>query len=339
MKEEDVMKNDGGPMKTVAWLRLVVATIFAAGALCPLQALAQVPARFYWKSLSDANAVPVIFNSISGNTNPFDPAHIVAPGSSVDATIATVGYARTFSLFDRAAMAAILLPMGRVSGDVTVAGRAYSQSASGFGDPMLEFNINVLGPPAQKNIPDALRYEPGFSVDLLADLALPIGEYDSSQPLNLGQNRWYGRVGAPIVWQLGDWVPGRRTTLEFLPAVWFFGTNDNYVGQTLKTDPLFQLDAHLTRDLTQSLWGSLDAAWYYGGQASIDGVEGKKLNNFGVGLTLGYTINDNLNLTVGYKSTINDSAPGDLRMDSFMATLVYGWHPLIEGSRRLKDEK
>jgi hypothetical protein len=318
---------------------LVVATIFAVGALCPPQALAQVPARFYWKSLSDANAVPVIINDVSGNTNPFDPAHIVSPGGSVDATVAIAGYAHTFAMFDRAAMAAILLPMGRVSGEVKVAGRSYNQSASGFGDPMLEFNINVIGPPAQKNIPDAMRYEPGFSVDLLADLALPIGEYDSSQPLNLGQNRWYGRVGAPIVWQLGPWVPGRRTTLEFLPAVWFFGKNDNYVGQTLKTDPLFQLDAHLTRDLTEHFWGSIDAAWYYGGRASINGVAGEKLNNLGFGLTLGYTINDNLNLTVGYKSTVNDNAPGDLRMDAFMFTLVYGWHPLLEGSRRLKGEK
>jgi hypothetical protein len=326
-------------MKTVAWLRLVAATLFAAGALSPPQTLAQVPARFYWKSLSDANAVPVIVNSVSGNTNPFDPAHIVAPGANVDATVAIAGYAHTFSMFDRAAMAAILLPMGRVSGEVTVAGRSYNQSASGFGDPMLEFNINLIGPPAQKNIPDAMRYEPGFSVDLLADVALPIGEYDSSQPLNLGQNRWYGRAGAPIVWQLGPWVPGRRTTLEFLPAVWFFGKNDNYVGQTLKTDPLFQLDAHLTRDLTEHFWGSIDAAWYYGGRASINGVAGEKLNNLGFGLTLGYTINDNLNLTVGYKSTVNDNAPGDLRMDAFMVTLVYGWHPLLEGSRRLKSEK
>jgi hypothetical protein len=326
-------------MKTVAWLRLFAAAIFAAGALCPPQTLAQVPARFYWKSLSDANAVPVIVNSVSGNTNPFDPAHIVAPGANLDATVAIAGYAHTFSMFDRAAMAAILLPMGRVSGEVTVAGRSYNQSASGFGDPMLEFNINLIGPPAQKNIPDAMRYEPGFSVDLLADVALPIGEYDSSQPLNLGQNRWYGRAGAPIVWQLGPWVPGRRTTLEFLPAVWFFGKNDNYVGQTLKTDPLFQLDAHLTRDLTEHFWGSIDAAWYYGGRASINGVAGEKLNNLGFGLTLGYTINDNLNLTVGYKSTVNDNAPGDLRMDAFMVTLVYGWHPLLEGSRRLKSEK
>jgi len=326
-------------MKPVPWLRLVFATMLAVGMLCPPQALAQVPARFYWKTLSDANAVPLIVESISGNTNPFDPAHTVTPGAHFEATLALPGYARTFSLFDRAAMAAILVPMGRISGDVTVAGRTFNQSADGFGDPTLEFNINVLGPKAQKNIPDVLRYEPGFSVDLLADLMVPIGEYDSSQPLNIGQNRWYGRLGMPIIWQLGPWVPGRRTTLEFLPAVWIFGNNDNFVGQTLKTDPMFQLDAHVTRDFTENFWGALDAAWYTGGQASVNGIEGKRLNNLGFGFTLGYKINDNLNLTFGYKSTVNDNASDDLRMNNFMVSFVYGWHPLVEGMQRLKEEK
>jgi hypothetical protein len=334
---EDMMKNNAGSMRRVASLPLAVAATLAIGALCPPQALAQVPGRFYWKSLSGGSAVPLVYESISGNANPFDPALTVAPGASLDATLALAGYGQTFSLLDRSAMAAIMVPMGRISGDVTVAGKTYSQSAQGFGDPMLEFNLNLIGPPAQKNIPDAMRYEPGFSVDLLADLALPIGEYDSSQPLNLGQNRWYGRLGAPILWQLGDWVPGRRTTLEFLPAVWLFGDNDDYVGQTLETDPMFQLDAHLTRDFTEHLWGSLDASWYSGGQATVNGVQGEKLNNVGVGLTLGYSINTNLNLTFGYKSTVNDNAPTDLQMDNFMVTLVFGWHPLIEGARRLKE--
>ena len=323
------------PSNRAHWAAVAV---LAMAALCPQQALAQVPARFYWKTLSDGNAVPLILNSISGNTNPFDPALTVTPGANFDATMAIAGYAHTFSLFDRSAMAAILVPMGRVSGDVSVAGRTINQSASGFGDPMLEFNLNILGPKAQKNIPDAMRYEPGFSVDVLADLALPIGEYDSSSPLNLGQNRWYGRVGMPVVWQLGEWVPGRRTTLEFLPAVWIFGSNNDYVGQTLKTDPMFQLDAHLTRDFTEHLWGSVDLAWYNGGKASVNGVAGEKLNNIGVGFTLGYQVNSNLGLTFGYKSTVNDNAPGDLKMDGFMISLVYGWHPMIEGMRRLKSE-
>ena len=330
------MKNKVSPMNLVVWLRLVVATMLAIGVLCPPEALAQTPARFYWKTLSDANAVPVIVQSFSGNTNPFDSAHTVTPGASFDATMALAGYARTFSLFDRAAMGAIIVPMGRISGEVTMAGRTFNKSANGFGDPMLEFNINILGPPAQKNIPDVMRYEPGFSLDLLVDLALPIGEYDSDQPLNIGQNRWYGRLGMPIIWQLGPWVPGRRTTLEFLPAVWFFGDNDDYVGQKMKTDPMYQLDAHLTRDLTEHFWGSLDATWYYGGKATINGVSGEKRNDFGVGLTLGYQVTDNLNLTFGYKSTLNDNAPGDLQMDVFTVSLVYGWHPLVEGMRRLK---
>jgi hypothetical protein len=321
-------------MKTYAWLRVAAVTVLAMGALLPAQSSAQVPGRFYWKSLSGANGVPVIYNSISGNTNPFDPSHAVMP--NFDGTLAMVGFAHTYTLWDRSAMAAIILPMGRVSGEVNIGGKTVSQSASGFGDPMLEFDLNLIGPKAQKNIPDALRYEPGFSLDILADLALPVGEYNSDQPLNIGQNRWYGRIGLPIVWQLGAWIPGRRTTLEFLPAVWIFGDNTDFMRQTLKTDPLFQLDAHLTRDFTENLWGALDASWYSGGRASINGVEGTKLDNLGVGLTLGYTINDNVNLTFGYKSTIGDSAPTDLRMDGFMVTLVFGWHPLLEGSKRLR---
>jgi len=114
--------------------------------------------------------------------------------------------------------------------------------------------------------------------------------------------------------------------LELLPVVWLFGDNDDYVGQTMKTDPLFQLDAHVTRDLTEHFWAAVDASWYYGGKATINGVPGEKLNSVGVGLTLGYQINDNLNLTVGYKTTVDDSGAGDLQMDYFMVTLVYGWH-------------
>jgi hypothetical protein len=329
------LEDDGGPMSPARSFRLVVAALLAVGAGVPGPALAQVPGRFYWKTLDGANAVPLIVNSLSGNTNPFDPALTVSPGASIDATMALAGYARVFPLFDRSAMAAIIVPMGRLSGDVVVAGIPIGQAASGFGDPTLELDVNVLGPRIQRSLPDVLRYEPGFSVDLLADLAVPVGKYDSSQALNIGQNRWYGRVGLPVVWQLGPWVPGRRTTLEFLPALWLFGPNGDYMGSTLKTDPMFQLDAHLTRDLTERLWVAVDGSWYVGGVATVDGVSGEKLNNLGVGFTLGCPINDNLNLTVGYKTTIGDTAPDALRMDGFMVSLVYGWHPLVEGMKRL----
>jgi hypothetical protein len=44
-------------------------------------------------------------------------------------------------------------------------------------------------------------------------------------------------------------------------------------------------------------------------------------------------------LTFGYKSTLNDNAPADLRMNTFMVSLLFGWHPIVEGSRRLSAEK
>jgi len=316
---------------------LLAAVVFVFGVTCATSVFAQLPARFYWKTLSGANAVPLIYMPMNGNANPFDPAYTVAAGGRVEAITALVGYARTFVLFDRAAMAAVLVPTGRISADVTFFGRTFSEQTSGFGDPMVEFDINVLGKKPIKNIPDLLRYEPGFSLDLLADLAFPIGEYDNEQPLNLGQNRWYGRVAAPIVWQIGPWVPGKRTTLEFLPSLWLYGANDDFVGHTLETDPKFQLEGHLTRDLAKHLWASLDATWVEGGQASVDDAEnGEELSNVGLGYTLGYQVNDNLQVTFGYMSTVSDSEPEDLNLDGFRVSVVFGWHPLIEGIKRLE---
>lgn len=321
--------------KLYAVIFLLLITVFL-----PEQSFSQVPARFYWKTLAGANGVPLIIESISGNTNPFDPSHNVKAGANVNATMAMLGYAKFLPLFDRSTMLSVIFPLGRISGDVTVAGLTSSEPpAKGFGDPMLEFNINLIGKKVQRSIPDVLRYEPGFSLDLLMDIAIPVGEYNSEQSLNIGQNRWYGRIGTPIVWQIGPWVPGERTTLEFIPAVWLFGNNNNYLGKTMKTDPIFQLDAHISRDITHNFWASLDGAWFNGGQATIDTSKGTKLNNIGLGITLGYQINDNLNLTFGYKSTINDNASDALRMDGFMVTLVYGWHPLIEGVKRLKESE
>ncbi len=317
--------------------RRLVTSLAALAILGPMLAQAQVPPRFYWKSLAGANAVPVIFQSLSGNANPVDPAYVVSPSSSVDANVAIAGYAKMLPLFDRMLTLAVLEPMGRISGTTTVSGLSYNQSATGFGDPMVEAGINLIGPKAIRTIPDLLRYEPKFSLDVIMDVAFPIGEYNSSQPLNLGQNRWYGRIGAPIVWQIGPWVPGRRTTIELLPSVWLFSDNNDYVGHTLSTDPMFQVEAHVTRDFTEHFWGSFDTTYMGGGTSTISGVSGSPLNNVGIGLTLGYQINDNISLTAGYMATVNDSAPTDLKMDGFRLSLTFGWHKIVEGQKRLKS--
>src|SRR5512140_2103379 len=104
-----------------------LASAFAAlTLLSPMLALAQIPPRFYWKSLAGANAVPVIFQSLSGNANPMDPAHVVSADAEVDANVLVAGYAKMLPLFDRTLTLAVLEPMGRISGNTTVAGESYN---------------------------------------------------------------------------------------------------------------------------------------------------------------------------------------------------------------------
>jgi hypothetical protein len=89
----------------------------------------------------------------------------------------------------------------------------------------------------------------------------------------------------------------------------------------------------------ERLWGSLDAISFLGGKATIDGTEGNELSNIGLGGTLGYQINDNMQLTLSYNTTINDANADDLKMDGFRVTFLYGWHKLIEGMHRLKGSE
>jgi hypothetical protein len=138
---------------------------------------------------------------------------------------------------------------------------------------------------------------------------------------------------------LGPWIPDRRTTLEIFPSVWFFGDNDDFVGQNLHSDPTFALEAHLTRNFTSKFWGSLDANYSSSGDVTIASMSPTSGSDMTLaGFTLGYQLNDSMQLTIGYKSTLdNDTASNDLRMSVFMISLTTGWHRLLEGASRLSS--
>ena len=318
-----------------------IAVTVLLGMFVSTSANAQVPPRFYWKTLQGMNAVPVIAMSANGNSNPLDPSHLFDASASLNAEIAIPGYAKMLPIWGRSAMLAVLMPMGRIEGDFLTGGflgrgGLTREASSGFGDPMIEFNINLIGPPPIMTLPDMLRYEPGFSMDLVVDMVLPLGQYDNTQSLNLGLNRWYGRVGTPIVWQLGPWIANQRMTLEIFPSVWLFGDNDDFLGENLSSDPTFELETHLTRNFTEKFWGSLDVTYTTSGDSTIGNATASGSDMTLVGYTLGYQINDSLQLTLGYKSTMNnDTASDELRMSTFMLSLSTGWHRLIEGAGRL----
>ena len=119
--------------------------------------------------------------------------------------------------------------------------------------------------------------------------------------------------------------------------MWFYGDNDDFVGQKLSTDPMFELEIHLTRNFAKDLWGSADLIWFKGGQAKFNGVKGEEADRVGVGFTLGYHVTDHMQLTIGYMATVGDDKPEDLNMDRIQLSLVFGWHRLLEGMNRMGE--
>ena len=292
-------------------------------------------ARVYWHFLSGTNVVTFWPIQMSANYNPLDPSRVIVPQADFEAKIAMLGYTKLLPLFGRAGSASLILPVGSLQGEVAGIPIARQQTGRGFGDPMLQLDVNLCGAPAINSLKDMLRYEPKFTVDLLGNVAFPVGEYDGGAALNLGMNRWYGRVGAPMMLSLGPWIPGEKTTLEAVPAVWIFGENTDVKGKTLKNDPLFQLEGHLTRDFNDEGWGSVDVLWIKGAEPELAGVKGKKISNVTVGFTLGFQVTDNLGIGTSYSAAVNDNDPGKVSRDQFRLMFNYGWHPLLEGMHRL----
>ncbi len=136
----------------------------------------------------------------------------------------------------------------------------------------------------------------------------------------------------------GPFAAGYITTFELTPSVWIFDENDDFLGQKLENDPLWQVEAHLTHDFTRSFYGSLDLLYRRGFQSEINGVEvGDELEVGNLGLTLNFQVTDNFGIRAGYSSNVF----GDSDLDNSIVRIrfVYGWHRLTENIKKLRGQK
>jgi hypothetical protein len=302
-------------------------------------------ARAYWKGRQGTQGVSIQYLNLdlqASDSKQFAPGQYVYPGADVEATLFIASYARHLVLFDR--QSALLF--GVAGGSVDVAGSAtssisptpgvdYSESASGYADPFIQLDVNLFGTPPLKRNFDLLDYEPIWTIDVATMLALPIGMYDSDKLVNLGQNRWFGRIALPVKYHFGVFSPGYMKSFEVIPSVWLFDENDDFMGEKLENDPLWQVEAHLTSDFTPSFWGSLDLLFRGGFQSEIDGVEkGEELDIGDLGFTLNFQVNDNLGIRTSFSSNVF----GDSNLNNSMIRLgfVYGWHNDNENIKKLQ---
>jgi hypothetical protein len=324
---------------------LVIIVLFSGQALATDDG-----ARAYWKGWDGINGFSFQYLRLdldASDSKQFAPGQYVYPHADVEGSIFITNYVRHLTLFNRPSSFLFTVTGGSIDADIKAGvppspllppgytGAALSQSSTGFADPSAQLVVNLFGAPPLKKNYDLIDYEPTLTFDAAVMLAFPVGEYDNDKLVNLGLNRWFGRVAFPITYYFGVFTPGYRNSFEVIPSVWLFGENDDFMGQKLENDPMWQLEAHLTHDFTPTLWGSLDVLYRNGFQSEIGGVEvGEEFEIGDLGLTLNYEVNDNLSIKTGFSSNVfgND----DLDTSMVRIQFVFGWHRDNENIKKLQ---
>ncbi|MBW1969605.1 MAG: transporter [Deltaproteobacteria bacterium] len=341
------MKTEKRRIRLLALLATLVIILLFGG-----QALAvDDGARAYWKGRAGTQGVSFQYLSLdlqASDSKQFAPGQYIYPNADTEASIFIANYVRHITLFNRPSSLSFAVAGGSVDADFKAnapgqivppgitPGVAFSQSSSGFADPSVALVVNLFGTPPLKTNFDLIDYEPTWTLDTAVMLALPVGAYDDSKLVNMGLNRWFGRIAFPLTYHFGVFTPGYRSSFELTPSVWLFAENDDFMGQKLENDPMWQLEAHLTHDFTPSFFGSLDLLYRSGFQSEVNGVEvGEELDIGNLGFTLSYQVTDNLSIRTGFSSNVF----GDNDLDNSMVRLqfVYGWHRDFENMKKLKS--
>jgi hypothetical protein len=278
--------------------------------------LAQDGARAYHLLPEGTNIISFTMQSL----------HREVGGSEFDATVLTPSYRRSINLLGNAGTILIGMPVGDLSAALdTQIGTINLDTDIAHGDFFVGGTVGLFGSPSLSPM-DYVQFKPGWRASLAAKLFLPTGDYDSDRLLNLGGNRWSLQASLPISYVLGDsMIDPDLTTFEIMPVVQFFGDNDDPFGlaDVASQDPLFGVEGHITRNFGQAFWGSLDAAYQFGGQVFADDVpQGEAPETLALGATLGWSPSATLAFRVSYEDVVYSNV-SDTVSRNFRATTAF----------------
>jgi hypothetical protein len=166
-------------------------------------------------------------------------------------------------------------------------------------------------------------------------VGVPVGAYENDKLVNLGLNRWFGRIALPLKYHFGVFSPGYMSSFEITPSVYLFADNDDFnVGHSLKNKPIWQIESHLTHDFARNFFGSLDMLYQSGFQSEMDGTEfGEKLELGSLGFSMHYEISDNIMIGTSYSSNVFGN--NNLETSVIKLQFVYSWNKATENFKKL----
>jgi hypothetical protein len=226
----------------------------------------------------------------------FDPSSAI-----VDAKFKTntgfLAYSRSLDVFGNSAKFDVVLPYSSFSARGLVSGQPRERDVSGFNDPRFRFTINFFGAPAL-SIKEFANYHQDLIIGASVQVSAPLGQYDDSKLLNIGNNRWSFKTELGISKALGPW------TLEITPSVIFYTDDtDFFNGNTFAQAPFYVVQGHVIYNFQSGAWLSLDGTFFTGGRTTLNGIKADNMQtNTRAGLTLALPV-DRYNSLKIYAST------------------------------------
>jgi len=286
--------------------------------LCNAASAQELAPRAYWPTPNGMNVFVLAYQHSKGDivTDPSLPL----TGVDSDIDYLQLSYQRTFSLRDRTATVQLSLPFSRGETEGLVDDEFHQRRTSGRGDARARFSINLKGAPSMDAAGfQALRDNPETIVGASLLVQAPTGEYEPDKVINLGTNRWSVKPAIGMILPIHPtWL------LEFEIGAWFFGNNDEFLGETREQDPVLSTEFHLVKRIRRGFWVSLDANFYVGGRTSIG--ENKQANlqrNSRVGATMVFPIKGKHALRGSFSTGAVTESGGDYEM--LILSYMYVW--------------
>ncbi len=186
---------------------------------------------------------------------------------NINASIISLGYVQTFSLFKKLGRIAVGMPYAFLNGTAKAYGLDTAASRNGFGDGRIKFGINLIGSPvlAPK---DFQQFQEHTVLGASVVISVPIGQYFSDKLINIGSNRWGIKPEIGVSHREG------RLFYEGYAGVWFYTENDQYYNKTtLSQKPLFSFQAHMDYTFKHGKYVALNGGFASGGETSLNAVQ------------------------------------------------------------------
>ena len=242
----------------------------------------------------------------------YSDGELSTPGASpikdAEVTMHTgmLAYARSLDIWGKSGKVDIIAPYSELSGTAMVSGQQVDRNVSGFLDPRARFSVNFYGAPAL-SLEEFANYQQDLLIGASVQVSAPLGQYDSSKLVNLGNNRWFIKpdIGISKAWG--------AFTLELSTGVTFYTDNDDFFGgKKQEQDPLYTGQFHATYNFGRGIWGAVSGTFDHGGRTTVNGVRSDDLqNNARNGITLALPINRNNSLKVFASTAVHTTVGND----------------------------